>query len=58
MQSFKIKIERLLLKHLFQPSWKFWGGCRNISGLFRDQNGEGERALWCPGFMDLSFLSR
>lgn len=56
MRSFKIKIERLLLKHLFQPSWKFWGGCRNISGLFRDQNGEGEWALWCPGFMDLSFL--
>lgn len=37
MWSFKVKIERLLLKHLFQPSWKFWGGCRNLSGLLRDQ---------------------
>lgn len=42
MWSFKIKIfEHLLLQHLFQTSWKFWGGCRNLSGLLRGQNGEG-----------------
>lgn len=58
MWSFKIKMERLLLKHLFQPSREFRGGCRNLSGLFRDQTGEEEQARWCPVFMDPSFLSR
>lgn len=57
MWSFKVKIEHLL-KHLFQPSWKFWGGCRNHSDLFRNENGDGEQAPWSPAFVDPSFLSR
>lgn len=57
MWGFKIKTERLLLKRLFQLSWEFWGGCRNLSGLFRNLNA-GEQALWSPAFLDPSSLSR